>query len=402
MRTIIQPQSTERNVAGVASICDSYGLQVDSTVLRSRVQVPRSFTGVKLELTPSAEFEATDQRKNLTLSALACKVLCFRRSLFQILGIALALQVFATDSPLLTAPSSFESVWLWKIDTPNRQIYIAGDWHDHFLLPNEKLSHKLAYKAYDSSSRVLTESVSVKRLVGDKLESRLTPKTWDVLSKAINQSVTIKQKKMSNLSDAQRALPTENVVDFVNRMPDIHLFETLYQILLPVPEKQPLQGRVEAGFLKEIVSKERKNNTAKQASIERSDEGYRAWSENCNQASDTEALILEILDLTGNKSSESMRSVEEFLTEFRKNTGTTENISSSYRKIPLESYTQRCAVKSRNSLWMKKIKEELRSNENIQPLMVVAGIGHVVGEFGLLSLLCKEGYCKAERVTQLN
>jgi TraB/PrgY/gumN family len=207
---------------------------------------------------------------------------------------------------------------------------------------------------------------------------------------------------MSNLSDAQRALPTENVVDFVNRMPDIHLFETVYQILLPVSEKQPLQGRVEAGFLKEIVSKERKNNTAKQASIERSDEGYRAWSENCSQAGDTEALILEILDLTGNKSSESIRSVEEFLTEFRKNTSTTKNISSSYRKLPLESYTQRCAVKSRNLLWMKKIKEELRSNENTQPLMVVAGIGHVVGEFGLLSLLCKEGYCKAERVTQLN
>lgn len=300
------------------------------------------------------------------------------------------------------AVDEFESVWLWKVDTPNRQIYIAGEVHNHFLLPNEKLSHKLAYKAYDASSRVLTESVGVKRLGGDKLENRLTPKTWDVLSKAINQSVTIKLRKMNNLSNAQRALPAENVLDFVNRMSDIFLIETLYQILLPLPEKQPLQERVEDGFLRAIVSKERKNNTSKQASIERSDEGYRAWSENCGQASDTEAVILEILDLTANKSSELIRSVDEFLIEFRKNTGTTEDISSSLRKIPLQSYLQRCVVKSRNLLWMKKIKEELRSNENAQPLMLVVGIGHVVGEFGLLSLLCKEGYCKAERVTQLD
>lgn len=64
-------------------------------------QVSKHFTGVALELTPNAEFEATDQRKKVALSALTGKVLGLKRSLLQIFGVALALQVFAIASPLL-------------------------------------------------------------------------------------------------------------------------------------------------------------------------------------------------------------------------------------------------------------------------------------------------------------
>jgi ATP-binding cassette, subfamily B, bacterial CvaB/MchF/RaxB len=64
-------------------------------------EVSRHFTGVALELTPNANFEATDQRKRVALSALTGKILGLKRSLFQIFGIALALQIFAIASPLL-------------------------------------------------------------------------------------------------------------------------------------------------------------------------------------------------------------------------------------------------------------------------------------------------------------
>jgi ATP-binding cassette, subfamily B, bacterial CvaB/MchF/RaxB len=64
-------------------------------------EVSKHFTGVALELTPNAEFEATDQRKKVALSALTGKVLGLKRSLLQIFGVALALQVFAIASPLL-------------------------------------------------------------------------------------------------------------------------------------------------------------------------------------------------------------------------------------------------------------------------------------------------------------
>ncbi len=64
-------------------------------------EVSKHFTGVALELTPNAEFEASDQRKKVALSALTGKVLGLKRSLLQIFGVALALQVFAIASPLL-------------------------------------------------------------------------------------------------------------------------------------------------------------------------------------------------------------------------------------------------------------------------------------------------------------
>ncbi len=64
-------------------------------------EVSKHFTGVALELTPNAEFEATDQRKKVALSALTGKVLGLKRALLQIFGVALALQVFAIAAPLL-------------------------------------------------------------------------------------------------------------------------------------------------------------------------------------------------------------------------------------------------------------------------------------------------------------
>jgi ATP-binding cassette, subfamily B, bacterial CvaB/MchF/RaxB len=85
-------------------VASSHVVILDPAVGERRLkldEVSRSFTGVALELTPNADFEATDQRKQVKLSALTGKVLGLKRSLFQIFGIALSLQLFAIASPLL-------------------------------------------------------------------------------------------------------------------------------------------------------------------------------------------------------------------------------------------------------------------------------------------------------------
>lgn len=63
-------------------------------------EVSRHFTGVALELTPTGSFERRDERQCVGMRDLMGKVTGMKRSLTQVLLLALALQVFALVSPL--------------------------------------------------------------------------------------------------------------------------------------------------------------------------------------------------------------------------------------------------------------------------------------------------------------
>lgn len=293
-------------------------------------------------------------------------------------------------------PNIFESVWLWQVDTPHRQLYIAGDWHDHFLSSKETMSHRLAYLAYESSSRVLTESVGTKRLEQAQLKNRLMPVTWQTLDAAIRKSVAKKQTAMKNLSTNQRNVPVDNVVEFVNRLPDNLIADTLLSMLLPLPENEVEQIRVEIGFLKKITLNVNKEKIEKLDALEKPDVVYKTWSENCGLASDTESLVREILYETGQNAEQMQRKMGEVVSELRSTNATTESMTQRIQNLPLWKTANKCTVYPRNLEWIKKIKNEI--GNDTQPLMVVVGIAHVIGDTGLLSLLCKEGYCQSKKV----
>jgi ATP-binding cassette, subfamily B, bacterial CvaB/MchF/RaxB len=65
----------------------------------SLAEVSRHFTGVALELTPTAEFKPLDERRRVSLRALMGPVTGLKRSLAQVFLLALALQVVAIVSP---------------------------------------------------------------------------------------------------------------------------------------------------------------------------------------------------------------------------------------------------------------------------------------------------------------
>ncbi|MFG6417307.1 peptidase domain-containing ABC transporter [Roseateles sp. DC23W] len=67
----------------------------------SREELSRHFTGVALELTPRTDFEQRRPARRVSLTALTGKVVGLKRALMQILGVALALELFALTAPLL-------------------------------------------------------------------------------------------------------------------------------------------------------------------------------------------------------------------------------------------------------------------------------------------------------------
>ncbi|TXI90125.1 MAG: peptidase domain-containing ABC transporter [Burkholderiaceae bacterium] len=63
-------------------------------------EASKHFTGVALELTPSAKFQAKDERKRIAIRDLTGRILGLRRALFQVIVLAIALELFAITSPL--------------------------------------------------------------------------------------------------------------------------------------------------------------------------------------------------------------------------------------------------------------------------------------------------------------
>jgi TraB/PrgY/gumN family len=289
--------------------------------------------------------------------------------------------------------SFVESVWLWQIETPTRLVYIAGEMHDHAITADENLSHLLANTAYDLSSHILIEAVDTDRLGNSLLKNRLSAPTWAALETAIRYSVTKKLAVNKDLTAAQRNTPIENIIDVINRMPDERLFRVLPTMLLPLPDENSDVFRNEIGFLKKISSSDNKGNLTKQSVIEKADE---AWSESCNKPSDIELLISEILIATGPNAQKSEGNIQDVINEFRNPRATTASLTQRIENSLFWDILNKCTVRPRNLKWITKIKNELGKDN--QPLMIVAGAGHVVGDTGLLSLLCKEGYCNSKRI----
>ena len=63
-------------------------------------EVSLKFTGVALELTPTAKFEPEDQTKKISLRDLTGKVIGLRRTLIQVFALAIAREIFAIAAPL--------------------------------------------------------------------------------------------------------------------------------------------------------------------------------------------------------------------------------------------------------------------------------------------------------------
>lgn len=84
------------------SVSDKHVVMHDPAVGERRMPIDefaKHFTGVALELTPSAQFEAKEERQQFSLFSLMGRVVGLRRSLLQVLALGLALQVCALIAP---------------------------------------------------------------------------------------------------------------------------------------------------------------------------------------------------------------------------------------------------------------------------------------------------------------
>jgi hypothetical protein len=289
-----------------------------------------------------------------------------------------------------------DSVWLWEVKTKRSVIYIAGETHDHKLLPSELLSHELANAAYAPAATVFFEGVSTKRLNDALLSERVSPPTWGRLDAAIRKSVMEKEHLARSLGKTAPSVVATDVINFINRWPDFILAYDLYNLLLPI-SRDANQYRNEVGFLR-WTETQYKNSAGylKRSVLETPNNAAMKWSVNCGEPSDTQFLIDRILKSTVADAAETQELEQKIHLEFKDINGTSDALALLYEAHPLWEIVDKCNIKPRNVEWMQLIKPAIEKSD--KPIMVVAGIGHIIGNSGLLALLCSDGYCSSRRI----
>jgi hypothetical protein len=202
--------------------------------------------------------------------------------------------------------SDFESVWLWKIITPIRTIYLAGEIHDHPLADGETVSDRLVEAAYMKASTVLLERYFLTQNNSPPLSDRISLVTWEALDRAIRKAIPIKVKEQKIINVEQQKVSVNQVVKYINNLPDYALvLNTLPDLLVPLATISDQQPRLENGFLKRTISENEKRKVDKIDYLETPDELIAAWSDNCSEPGYLEASIKNILFATGENSKKS-------------------------------------------------------------------------------------------------
>lgn len=286
-----------------------------------------------------------------------------------------------------------DSVWIWEVKTKKSVILIAGELHDHVLSSHENLSHQLAETAQDVSSRIFLERIFTKRFTKNPLRDRIDEKSWALLSEAIRQSVREKQKQTNFLGNINVDVAANKILEFVNRIPSHLLLSEVSLLLAPV---KGANERSEKGFLMRISTDKDATAFKKNEFLEPNDAIEKVWSSNCADPKNDQNIIDFLLKQVGYGLESANDTVRKYFFEFRRKNATASSLNSISELSEAWKIEHRCHVASRNIDWMKVLKPVI--DESSEPIMIVAGIGHVVGEKGLLALLCAEGHCDFKRL----
>jgi hypothetical protein len=291
-----------------------------------------------------------------------------------------------------------DSVWLWEVKTERSVIYVAGEMHDHKLLPSEVLSHELAETAYKASALIFLEAIFYKRFSKDKLSERITTRTWEKLTEAVRKSVKEKQEEANFLGSFEPDESAKELMKFVDRLPNHLLIGEISALLSPV-WKAAKNIRSEVGFLRQTMDQKNSSSALKHRMLEKDDSVEMSWKKHCGSPNDAQDQV-ELLLNTRNSKSLPFLDTEggaKLISLFKYNeTATAMFVNSVFNLDPTWKILNDCSVAPRNRDWMKRLKPEIEAAD--KPIMLVVGIGHVVGDTGLLALLCAEGYCKSRRI----
>jgi uncharacterized protein YbaP (TraB family) len=285
-------------------------------------------------------------------------------------------------------------VWVWKMSGGQRDVYLIGELHYFSSDFGLKIDYQLGEKIAQLSSEIWIESQqdSVDILENPpNLSAVLTEGTWNSIQKITQDSI---QKITSTSDESRRADHVKNFINALNISHPVQAYGSIVSLHnLTYRSDYPL-ARLPYNGLKRHLMKNRNKDAWSFKDIEDKQSVSRTWRKNCDSKA-TEALLSSALNSIHSNSFLEDVVQKVFLDQQSDPKQLEEAIASRVEGRILN----RCSVYPRNVDWFPKMKQAIETRG--KPVVFLFGIGHFLGDQGLINMLRLEGYTDIKRIYTL-
>lgn len=316
--------------------------------------------------------------------------------LYAILSATLSLTARAQEKVI------YDSALAWKVTANNRVVYVVGERHNFFSIPdNISINHKLGIDIYNNSSTIYIEQKQAAfRGKNLPISKSVSHKLWHDIEQIVNKIISIPK----SLSESEKINFATKILNEINESSPTSAYGNLIALsIIENNAKNRLKNRLKNinGLSYEIRKIDSESINKKIIPIENNNSASNAWFNYCSKNNETEILLDAALQNLKQSPPSVVATLENsqhtFLQATKKNINYHEKLINNNDQI--EQIISKCIIISRNNDWIKKIHDDLKIQG--QPIMIIAGIDHVIGNDGILTLLKNMGYADIVQIHEL-
>jgi uncharacterized protein YbaP (TraB family) len=287
----------------------------------------------------------------------------------------------------------------WQITGAKSSIVLLGELHVFELNNTQVLDHSLVQDAYTLSDYFWIENPSSVNgpVAIARNSSKLSTTTWNVVNAKVKEVVEILLPQRSDIEKNAIVLDTIRKIDELNPLDAVAL---LGQLAVPIYRKTK-KGRITFtdGFTRTLLEKSKNLQDKRIKFIEDADSAAKHWANRCNTTSDTESIFLAALkyfeiEMYATNSSQILTHRFAELNEEKNDT----SMHLPRPQAEMEVW-HKCNVLPRNREWLPKLIDALNSEQ--EKHVFLFGIGHILGDEGLLAMLRTAGYREIRRIYKI-
>lgn len=283
----------------------------------------------------------------------------------------------------------YQSTLAWKVTTENRIIYVVGERHNFYSVPdNINISHKLGIDIYNNSDAVYMEQKQVSFRENNPLISKsVSNKLWQDIEHVVKKTISLSK----SLSENEKYNFSKNILNEIDDSSPVSAYGNLIALnILSYDKKNKLKNI--NGLSYKIIKIDTESKNKKIIPIENNNSLSTAWFNYCSNSNESEILLTAALQHLQKPILFFATTLENsqytFLLATKKNINYRENLLITDEQA--DPIILKCAIIPRNYDWIKKIQDDLKKQG--KPLMILAGINHIIGDNGIISLLKNLGY----------
>lgn len=289
---------------------------------------------------------------------------------------------------------AYPSAWAWQVSSANRTLYLLGEQHSFSSNSDLNIDYSLGEAAYKVSALVYKEPRQIESKTSTTLLSSMVSK--EIWQKIVTES-KILILELSKKTEAEKIALHSKFVTELDTADPFNVNGNLGILIDMRRKKLNPNFRFYIGLADVLEIMDNQSKEKKILYIEDTSAVDTSWRRNCYSKDKTEVIlqagIEQLTSIVPYEETDAMKTQKIFF-DNDLNAMVNEFSSSLFMQTATE-----CINHPRNLNWMPKLTKLLETKG--PPVSIVVGVGHVVGDKGLLELLKASGYTDIKRIYEI-